>query len=527
MAFVNAVLQFCDDPRKIYLWPQYLPNLDVECGSFWSSLNEMIKQRIKTTPVLMPEYGTELGIFNNLRLPYLDENGDPIFHYYNTISKCISSKYSARQRRAFQQYGMGAQSYNSFVEMLRADLTSPHSKMRNESTSETWHSLFAETLLKLFDMPTSFVYDLAIEELRKLPLLPLRDGQWVCPADGIIYMPFNDGVSLPPSLGAELRVLEPKAAANPDRKLLFQKLGARELSAEQVRSHISASYGVSDQITIANSVADLRYLYLTHHLSDTVPGNISVFNEEMECVDPAKTSIYQSGDDKSGPRKLLQLAFGENLEDVNYLHPSYFADHPINSHDTVPSWENWLHQYLGIFKRLRLVDRDGIKLSQHAIWIKRHRPQKFLALIELDWKSDDSELKKHQTVQNEIQNLRTQSLCSSKSDDWLLQDTWLPLPHLKETARQYMYGDAIFPFLILEDNINESSKTKWEFLHDAFGVGTKDDLNFYLRILIELDSDDDQTFSNEFGLSVCSLYRKIYDKIEEEGKNESNIGYLR
>src|ERR1700684_2850751 len=79
--FVDAVIQFSQQPVLQYRWMHYLPEDDRVSSPFWSRLLIRIKERIKETLILWPRSRTGLRLISQLRiLPkrFRDHNDEPL-----------------------------------------------------------------------------------------------------------------------------------------------------------------------------------------------------------------------------------------------------------------------------------------------------------------------------------------------------------------------------------------------------------------------------------------------------------------
>ncbi|CAG9997117.1 unnamed protein product [Clonostachys byssicola] len=516
-AFMKAVLQFFHDPALCYQWPRFLPSTEYSSNSFWSSLNEKIKSQILRTAMMrsrhrmQPRLITEIYKLTN---DSIDENGDCL---YDDTSEdpYISKLYERNDILILLNYGLRIGTTDMVLKLLKYDLNSPNSRMKDFSRSQSWHSRSAITLGKWATNPN---YKKTAASIRTLPLIPLQSGHWTSISSGQVYLPMTHSIPIPLDLG--YRLVDPRALVNPDREKLFKDIGVVEAQVAQVQNSIELFYNTPGQnITLERSISHLHYLYLTHHEGNK-PSKVDelvIYTEDRHLMDPkGGWYIYLANDHPCGPKRLFERTKTAPGYGAYYLHSSYLENPPANE-SSLLSWEDWLYTFVGIQRRLP-VDHGVAKLSSEIKYIAKHRPDRFLDTLEYLWKNESSSVRENEKIKELIQGLWKYEHCEAEA---LLSwgpnsfQPWLPVPHLKKIVAKYTHGSVFFPFLRLDGFNIGDVEGKWAFLHRDFNVGKNDDIGFYLEILCRL------AWSGE-GIERVSDIFEIYQTIEAKATIADN-----
>lgn len=491
-AFVKAVLQFCEHPKLCYTWPRFLPSTDIDSSPFWSGLTKRIKSLLLNTPVLKSLHGNDLrktGDVVILKKNAKDERGDPLFDRWADVF--LSKQYASAERNALRQYGLKLSTFNLLFDMLHYDLSHRESRMKSDSTSQAWHSAAAKLISR------SFVRRAGEEILRlnTLSLLPLMNGQWVSPDSGQVYFPTTQGIPIPRLAG--MRLLDSTAVANVDRKALFSHLGVVEARIADVRTSILRAYErfspwaykcFSPFVNITESKAHLHYLYLTHQPNQARDElrQVRILSHDGRVGIPHEEDFYLPRNHAYGPEALLKPADDAPGLQVSFVHQAYLEEEPNPPTATHPSWENWLCDFVGVRKRMRLVSRSGNSLADTFTYVAEHRGDKFLGHLKYLWKYERSHVKNNVSLRTEIRNtfvINRRDILGPRFS-WALDDSFLPFPLLQEQCQRYMEPTERFPFLELGGPMSaEELSTKWMFLHTIFSAGKEDNVHFLLQIL--------------------------------------------
>lgn len=522
-AFVKAVGQFCDDPVLCYDWPLFLPSQESGSTAFWSSFEHKLRAHLAKTPVLKSRNRTDLRLIQEVailtedlkygeeKLPVFDdEEKDPF----------LSPKYPSASRTMLNNYGLQKANESLIYDLLKQDLNSPNPVMHDDGTGEEWHTVVAKLFCRWFTTKP-----LIANQLKSLPLLPLREGGYTSTQEGPVYFPTTNGINIPSAL--DIRILCPVDSEPLDCRALFEHLGASNISVNDVRASILRVTGPNGgPIYLSNLRAYLHYLYLTH----TSEAHIRT---ELRMVRLADNNGYQkwahttdlflpSGKHPYGPDALLSPFGASPGLLVVYLGSLYMENVPEKPTSDHSTWERWLYDWMGIRERLRLKSRDQDTLSEAFLYVLKHRSDKFLGLFEHLWMHESSKLKTNSVVRRLIENLPAQDLCTVNFP-LTLKETWLPLPSLQSSVSRFMEHPEQFPFLKFEDlEMEKLSTQKWDFLHAYFSVGKDETVDFLLKILHYVQKSCPGPFSIRQSQMVFDLYIAIYAKMTLNGKQKSD-----
>ncbi len=279
-----------------------------------------------------------------------------------------------------------------------------------------------------------------------------------------------------------LLILDPVAVDNPDRKALFEQLGVVEESTVAVRNLILSLYSPTiTSLDAAQSRAHLHYLYLTHQ---ALPPRdellrICLCTKHDEVRVPYTQDTYLPGSHPYGPEALL--ASGR----VSFVHPSYLENVPEQVASKHPTWIRWLHDFVGVRERLRLVSRDHGSLSDTWAYVAKHRPKKLLGMLKYLWSYEGTIVQNKEGLKAKIRRTRAERLCKPEVlYTCYLDETYLPLSDLQKLGTRFMEPHEHFPFLDLEfDESDGQLRAKWMFLNTFLAVGLNNDVQFLLDIL--------------------------------------------
>ncbi|CAF3608899.1 unnamed protein product [Fusarium graminearum] len=509
-AFYQAVLQFCEHPTLCYTWPIFLPSPNTSNDAFWSGLDHAIEDLVKNKPVLRSRTRIDLRLIRDVVIltgNARDAEGHPLFDD-PVRDLYLSPSYSRNAIDILKGYGLKLLSFTTVLDLLETDIRGPDSKFHGRDTDDEWHSAVARLLYLAFNKTT-----FGPRRLSSLPLLPLRSGTWISAASGLVYFPTTGNGNIPQSL--DLNVITMFAFRNSDRHVLFQELGVRQATADEVKASIFRSYNLGS-LSFDNLNEYLRFFYLTHqtgkHRREEY-AKVEIVTDAWELQFPHQQDVYLPGTHHPhSPTSLLAAGGALPGLSVSFIHSKHLSDAPDTPNSSNPSWEKWLCDFIGIRERLRLVSRDGRNLSDTFLYIHEHRPEKLLSLFEHLWLYEKSNLMRNQTLRSKIEDLAAQSLCGVDFS-LKLKETWLPTKALRELVDRYMDHREHFPFLDLDESGTTELGKKWNFLSDYFSVRKDDTVDFLLEILrcIERSCSDSLTDSQIH--KVFDLYVAIYAKL--------------
>lgn len=466
-----------------------------------------------TNPIFRSRHREDLRAITDVFYLGKDEmygEGEPIFDD-PVKDPFISPKYFGLPMIALLTYGLKIFSANRFLALLETDLHSPTPKMHEAKMTEGWHSALANLLCSWFDRGLS-----EADQLKDLPMIPLRDGKWTSATFGPVYLPMTKGIVVPESL--DIRVIHPTAISNIARKRLYEHLGVSEAAVIMVRALIIKDFNsLFRSQSPSHSQVCLHYLYLTHQpgISTTYElGRVEVVDGKGHCRWPKVTDIYLPGRNRPfSPESLLApngAAPGFSVEFIHDIYMKNIPEKPVPDH---PSWERWLLEFVGIREQLRLVNRSGESLSETVMHIHQHRPELFLGLLRHLWGDASSEVRENQILRRNIKALSAKDLCGV-SYAISLTDTWLPFGNLRSHVSLYMDYSKHFPFLKI-DSTNPADKfsVEWSFLAECFGVKREENLVFYMEILRYIQLSHPRAVLVSQGQKIFDLYDAIYAKL--------------
>ncbi|KAH6874355.1 hypothetical protein B0T10DRAFT_205754 [Thelonectria olida] len=509
-AFFQAVLQFCEHPALCYDWPAFLPSPDNSSDAFWSGLDHEIQYLMKKRPILRSRNRTDLRLIHDVFILVTnakDRDGQPIFDD-SAKDLYLSPFYPRTAVDILKDYGLQPVSIKILVDLLKTDLRSANSKMHGRDTTDEWHSAAARMISQWLETNST-------QDLKFLPLLPLRDGWWTSTQPGPVYFPATGDINIPHSL--DLRVIDVSASNNPDRKTLFRHLGVSEATIDQVRASIFRSFDSNSSLSLGILNPYLDYLYLTHQPgTHTQEGyaKTEVVTDRLKRTKPHETDIYLPGTNHAySPASLLAAHGTAPGLSADFLHSRTMEHVPARPTLFHPSWERWLCDFVGVRERLRLLSRNGHDLSDTFLYVFEHRPDKFLGLFEHLWLHEKSNLLRNRTLRSRIEGLSAKNLCGVNFS-LQLKRTWLPFKHLRDSVLRYMEHPEQFPFLKLEElDMTLQVGARWNFLNEHFSVGKDDSVDFLLEILRCIERSCPRPSSVRQCQMVFDLYVAIYAKL--------------
>lgn len=528
MTFRDAVLQFCQHPTLQFQWMRYLPSKNVP-GPFWDQLLPKTVALLKEAAILGPYSGGPLKRPHQLKWlshDSVDQYGNPLFRDLSE-ELYLSSSYGWSDRKSLDQLGVRVVSMSEVLARVRADLTSPVSRLKSAATDEDWHKRSAKLLLKPFDNN----WPAEASQVRKLGLIPLQDGFWVSGESGAVFNPYNDRVPVPKDLG--LRLVDEKALKVVDRRVLFSKLGVKDCVPKDVVTRILARYNkYPPDVDLQSFVMHLRYLYWK------LPKENMSLDARVFILDQVANPIYREwvgdlsikivndlyfeSDDEYGPKQLLSSTkIGDKTMapgfPAHFINSAYLNAVSANVHNNDISWVDWLENVAQVQRIPCLVGKSSPPISDVFLYIIEHRSDKLVGTLKQHWSSyailmEDPEI---------VRALSEAFVPCEHVDDTPLEETYLPLPILKEICDKFDVGGKL-PFLRLPVDLGTALGKEWDFL-DMFQVGREADLKFYMEILRVLVNANNE-LSPDLNQKSRSDIFKVYEYIEKHSKAADQAG---
>lgn len=517
-AFIKAVHEMYSHKTLRYQWIRYLREMKTyPWDDFWKRLVGKITTKIEQAEIIEPRRRGAPRLTKDLRrVPGMsnDIHGDPLFEDLLGASEIyVSTGYLLSDLLTLEEYGLRVLRQDHFIERAKYDLSLASSRMKDPNTVATWHTRAASALS--FSWEKSWTSEIA--RTKELRILPLTDGRWVAANDGPVYLPTLDsGITIPSNIG--LQILATSACANSKRVELFKNLGACHAAVKDIRTRILEKYACGETMNLEASRANLVFLYQTcTHQPDAFKqySCVKLYNTESESYSPLRIDFYFPSDDLFSPWQLsLQNKSKPDrdplLEFLSYVNSAYSDNAPQASGSL--SWREWL-EGLGVRRRPRLVRRGGTSLTSLCTYIAENMPESFLGFLQYVWESEKSSVLESKDAVEELK--KTDVLCNSEDgEQYWLEETYLPLPSLRERASDLMEGE--FPFLWLgESSLGDGDLGPWGFLKRDLGVGFQDDTKFYADILYHIQLPIKRNENIERHERVIEIYGRIYSRIGE------------
>jgi hypothetical protein len=493
---------------------------------FWSQLIKIIAIKLETTPVLVSRRrpGT-LDYIKNLRRysdDLLDDEGNPLFKDVRS-ARCISENYSESDLDRLTPHGLHFLSTDETLDLVERDLgLEDESRIKTNIMPEKWHQRVAALLLSIASKPESRL----LRRLRSFPILPLQGGGWAAPDSGNIYFGQASSCSenVPRSIG--LRLLEPPRAMDSNQKKFYRSVGVRAATVKLVRDAIFETQRIGFNPTVMSYIAQLRYLYKTHHLVQQPAKNprVKVFTHLGIPKSPLQDVIYLVKDNGYGANSLLRGKYAESegikLDFLDALYENQVIAKPA---DAAKTWEQWLVSYVGIRKFVRLAapPKEPMDLSMELRFVAKHHPDSLPGFLRYNWRTEGDQIKSSPDMIEKAQQLEV--ICEG-GQKRQLSDTYLPFTDLQEECLKFMEDSKDFPFLDLHEVLERGSYLHdWGFLVDALGVGIDADLKFYQHIVSSIACKEDAIESPHRVLKAYSTMYGIFTRSHHQQSTRTEI----
>jgi hypothetical protein len=492
---IKAIEEFCHHPTLQYQWMRWLPQHNTyPWDSFWSTLLELIEDRMDEAKVLRTLRSGQLGYIHRLRhlQPWLrDKTGDPLFEDLDE-EIYLAKEYTHSDLELLEPYGLEGASYMEIISRIENDLQKDFeaSRMKYTPLDDEWHSHAARALMLLKDMPGAVLMPARLDQLE---FIPLESGEWVSASSGPLYYYHSSGqLAIPEDLG--LCLVDAYATVDPDQRALLDKFGVIEAHFKDVRSLImgKSAVPVANRAAFNASFSHLKFMYLSEALLEdgeapTRLKGLHVYDQHWHACQPLKQSVYLPTNDEYGPRQLLSPSGDAPGFKVSFLHEEYLKFKPETPQGLIWDWGEWMELRLRLRRNLLLTKRNKQKelvISSTFRYIEEHRADRLLGALQRVWEIEKARVLGSSGLMSELRDMEV--LCKGADDFSLsepLSTTYLPLPDLEKKYSRYA-EDEEFPFLDLGEAItSDTYRVKWGFLADHLGVGHTDDLRFYLSIL--------------------------------------------
>ncbi|KAK3684086.1 hypothetical protein B0T22DRAFT_385008 [Podospora appendiculata] len=533
-AFIKGVLQLCEHETLQYQWMRYLPSeSDYPWDSFWMRVLRKIDHLVCSTPVLRPaQSGRSLRLIEDSRSHNsmeLDALGSPLFPDIEP-GLYLSPNYRADDLLFLHPYGLSHMFMHEIIVRARRDLESPNSRMKKSESPETagikkWQPRAARLLQQPFKSGRT-PWQARIKEL---DLLPLRDGSWTSAKSGTVYYPTVDVTDLEIPSGLNLKVLDPAAVADADRKQLFDYVGVQTASVTLIQDRIKQYAKEAKAMDPCEAACHLRFLYLTEHLTKNLHGyssisfvaqNGALYHPEARGVD-----IYIPDDDEFSAANLLaptdpgpDVGHGAPGFEALFVHDAYFKEIPPQPTNDALPWKEWLMKHWDLLRYPRLDHYDNDGLSVACRYVAMFRPEKFVGLLQAVSEHDAAKWEELEGNEKLLHALNlTEVPCKFEGIGRELGVIYLPVKPLEELCGRFMLEDEFFPWLRLEGNPTfYTFPREWEALGKRFGLGYNvSPVKFALDVLSWVSYDNSYAKDLKNPARIYELYIHLQAKVRE------------
>lgn len=158
----------------------------------------------------------------------------------------------------------------------------------------------------------------------------------------------------------------------------------------------------------------------------------------------------------------------------------------------------------------RSVD-ESTSSTTRFLQYSNENPTEFLNFLASSWESDAANLSGNAVAVAMLKDIKV--LCEN-GDRLPLTRTYLPVPKLVSLCEGYMLENERFPFLKLrKPPTTDEDLGSWAFLESHFGVGTRNDLGFYLDILRSIRQRNNRE-QVKLPRRILQLYLRIHAACE-------------
>jgi hypothetical protein len=437
-----------------------------------------------------------------------DHDHNPLFDD-PTTDLFLSIRYPKPVTDCMKQYGLRVIDHGDLVNLLALDLNSTNAKMYQKTATDEWHQDVASVLCKIPQHSLSF------QRMKKLPLLPLRDGIWATIDFGPVFFPSTGDADIPEI--PNIRVICSSASRIPQRYALFQLLGVTKAAVPEVTKLVLERFEVSESLSLPEVKGCLHFLYLTRQTSSCIDKpeakKVKVLTADMKLRSAQDEVVYFPGTDHPySPESLLAPHDEGRGLSVSFLHPDILAEAPGEPGKPSSDWKAWLRDFCGVRERMTLFSPIAEDLSDHFLYVHNHLPGKFVGLFEHLFTHEAERLEKSPDLVTKINDLAAGRLCKG-GFPLTFRDAWFPNPHSERYVDQYMEYPETFPFLIREENASVFKfYGKYTSLAGQFAIGKGLDVDFDLAILKYINKASPGPLSVRQSSKVIDLYLSIFVK---------------
>lgn len=425
---------------------------------------------------------------------FIGRDGLPFSLNQQSASRYLSLRYPAWTIPALHILEVSTLSNEQFLNDLGGMIAADPVSFR--SHPEDWHASLASSLVP-FTSNKAYMND-----LRKIPLVPLTDGSWVsADTDPVFFVGDLQLNNFP--IGDAISIVDPQVAASVNRRNLFRSLGIKTVERAQLCSYICEAHSAPtfepEKWTTGQLVAQATLMFQSAFRPPKGADLWFATSDNGRCKGSRLYFRGQYGKDSCTARVFQQLE-----KNFPILHPDYAACRPGDK-----SWHSFLTDSLHLSAIPRLVslakaDSKPFRLSDEFRYIFRIcHPSDVLGVLNEHWHTYSRWLEADGSAMllNDIADVTVRT----SSGPTLLRYTVLP------GLDQRLNSDHI-PILEFDRPVNELQKERLS----RFGIAVFAGVQYYLSCL--------KSISTQFRPDIDSL-SYIYEQIQERyDGNEDFVG---
>jgi hypothetical protein len=421
-------------------------------------------------------------------------SGEPLVESLETKKKYLSFLYDTGSTQLLPELrllGVKEMTYDDFFSELKAMITRRPGFLGSQS--QAWHSRVAEILQR----------SRSTWELSTIPIVPVRDGRWVCPTEHHLFLQTgSDGASVPN--GIDICIVESDACLNNSRRNFFQWLGIQPCSREKVCQMIVERHTNARTLDLNDIVADINYLF------ETPP---SMFRNSVDSIWAMdRNERFAHGNDLyiDDPRETFAVSdHADNLSSgIRMIHPRYLEKARAEGKQT--ELIKWLKDRLEV-STLPCLLRDR-QLTEEFTYFTTNASSELLLILRDNWSHYNLQIHglitigrgSRTTVVKQLSEMPVR--CTDGSMHQLGQAV-LPLDELRSVA-------DLLPFL----DVRVPSDRRWLQL-EALGLTVKETFDLHLRQLKALALADPASHPATLS-AVCNIYEQLAARSRERSQSE-------
>ncbi len=402
--------------------------------------------------------------------------------------------------------------YPDFLNRLKQDLNNVDYESRwksEDSSDDDWQTIISGLLMEALKIPEQKDF------VRKLEIVPLLGGKWVCALNASIFFPSCGGVDIPSNL--DLSLVDDQALLNESRKNLFINLGITECASTRIFPLIEQRYAKGGTISNCYFFQDIEFLFWHN---DKVPTRgysiyLTANNGKGHHYEKTTGGCWSYCPESRHPYSMFNLVSGKVPklleEKIKYPRIGYYDTLKECGLRNNIAGPDWLRSRADIKVTPQLRRRNCAsafgksqpEMSDELLYIAENLPEYLLGVLESEW------TEYHKSPEWDAKIIATKVPILDCAELRELRTIFLPLPKLKAIVKELDLAES-FGFLKELDGMVDIEHGKWEFLK-RFGVGMENDVSFCLALLKQAQKKEGIEKHHVF-----KIYSNLQKFIEEE-----------